>query len=391
MKLSFGSIQRKGRALYYVSRIHAQQNWTPLKTGDLRLARVRARLLVPADDGGQTAWLRQLVRLGEQARRRLQRIECRSTPGWSGLWEDFLAGVRVPVPAASHASYRHWLDLLAQAARTRAPDDLTAADARTLADTLRKKYLSAGRMIRFYRRVWDVLGLDAEVWRAEARLRGASGVGSGKVGEFYRRLTTDEIRRVRDALRRASPLPSDPTAYADMVVLGYYTGLRLSDVAELERGETTPDGAFLRLQPNKVRHSKKRLLLIPLVGEARAIVQRRRQTPADGDFLFPAAARKRPTKPLTAAFRAVGIVNKGPARASFHSLRATFISLMDEAGIPPHVTDAITGHAGGGMHARYTQPSVETLQRAVLRAIPPLVVRNPLKQPIGAFPDGQRA
>ena len=143
MKLSFGSIQRKGRALYYVSRIHAQQNWTALKTGDLRLARVRARLLVPADDGGQTAWLRQLVRLGEQARRRLQRIECRSTPGWSGLWEDFLAGVRVPVPAASHASYRHWLDLLAQAARTRAPDDLTAADARTLADTLRKKYLSA--------------------------------------------------------------------------------------------------------------------------------------------------------------------------------------------------------------------------------------------------------
>ena len=64
MKLSFGSIQRKGRALYYVSRIHAQQNWTPLKTSDLRLARVRARLLVPADDGGQTAWLRQLVRLG---------------------------------------------------------------------------------------------------------------------------------------------------------------------------------------------------------------------------------------------------------------------------------------------------------------------------------------
>lgn len=235
MKLSFGSIQRKGRALYYVSRIHAQQNWTPLKTGDLRLARVRARLLVPADDGGQTAWLRQLVRLGEQARRRLQRIECRSTPGWSGLWEDFLAGVRVPVPAASHASYRHWLDLLAQAARTRAPDDLTAADARTLADTLRKKYLSAGRMIRFYRRVWDVLGLDAEVWRAEARLRGASGIGSGKVGEFYRRLTTDEIRRVRDALRRASPLPSDPTAYADMVVLGCRPRL-LHGPAPLRRG-----------------------------------------------------------------------------------------------------------------------------------------------------------
>ena len=45
---------------------------------------------------------------------------------------------------------------------------------------------------------------------------------------------------------------------------------------------------------------------------------------------------------------------------------------MDEAGVPPHVTDAITGHAGGGMHARYTQPSDAALAEAVTRAIPPV-------------------
>ena len=73
-----------------------------------------------------------------------------------------------------------------------------------------------------------------------------------------------------------------------------------------------------------------------------------------------------------AAFRSCGIFLHGNCRASFHSLRATFISMMDEAGIPPHITDAITGHSGGGMHSRYTQPTLAALMDAVTRAIPPL-------------------
>ena len=45
---------------------------------------------------------------------------------------------------------------------------------------------------------------------------------------------------------------------------------------------------------------------------------------------------------------------------------------MDEAGIPPHLTDAITGHGGGGMHARYTQPEPAALGAAIRRALPEL-------------------
>ena len=61
-------------------------------------------------------------------------------------------------------------------------------------------------------------------------------------------------------------------------------------------------------------------------------------------------------------------------KASFHSLRATFISVMDDAGISPHVTDAITGHkAEGGMHGHYSQPSREALMAAVEKAVVPVV------------------
>ena len=365
MKLSSGSIQRKGRCYYYVSRAGGRQRWIALKTDDLRRARARALKFLPGDND-ETTWLRHLARLGDEARQQLHLLERHTRYTWDNVWPAFAAAT--PVPAASRATYRHWLDRLAAAA-PRMPGALTVADARVIADALRRTHLSADRMLRFYRRVWTTLGLDATVWRDEI----GRPVCPDRAPGFYRRLTTNEVRRVIATLRAAAT-PEAP-AYADMVVIGYFTGLRLSDVAELHVDEVLPDADYLRLQPNKVRHSKPRLLLIPLVRAARTIVRRRRddaRAANDGGFLFSARARMRPSRPLAAAFRAAGVVALAPARASFHSLRATFISLMDEAGVPPHVTDAITGHAGGGMHARYTQPSAAALTAAVLRALPPL-------------------
>ncbi len=364
MKVSYGSIQRKGRNWYFVSRAGTRQKWISLKTDDPRVARKRARLFAAGEDEAE-GWLRHLVRLGERAGRALKGLGRRSPPAWDALWRDFAGGVRTPLPAASLPDYRRWLDLLAVAAHHRPPAEMDREDARRIAALLRGRYLSADRMLRFFRRVWTTLDFDDDIWREELGAHRRS--AGGKANEFYRRLTVDEVRRVRAALlktARATP-DGEAAACADMVAVGYYTGLRLSDVAELETAEVAPGGDFLRLQPNKVRHSKRRLLLVPLVREAREIVARRMKSPAEGRYLFPAAARKRPSKRICAAFRAAGIGKRGTARA-------TFISQMDEAGVSPHVTDAITGHAAGGMHARYTQPSAQTLTDAVARAILPL-------------------
>lgn len=372
MKVSYGSIQKKGRHCYFVSRAGKRQRWVSLKTDDLRVARKRAHLFAAGEDGTED-WLRHLVSLGERAGRALKGLGRRSPPAWDALWRDFAGSSRASLPAASLPDYRRWLDLLAVAARHRPPAEMDREDARRVADLLRGRYVSADRMLRFFRRVWTTLDFGDDIWRDElgtARRRSAC----GKAGEFYRRLTVDEVRRVRNALLNAERTASGgvAAACADMVAIGYYTGLRLSDVAELEAAEVSPGRDFLRLQPNKVRHSKRRQLLIPLVREAREIVERRMKSPAEGRWLFPAAARKRPSRRICAAFHAAGIRKRGTARASFHSLRATFISQMDEGGVSPHVTDAITGHAAGGMHARYTQPSAQTLMDAVARAILPL-------------------
>ena len=378
MNTHAGSIQRKGRRYYLVVASGGRQKWLTLRTDNLVLARRRAAELAPCDPSDNTGWLRQLVQLGELARTELIRRQVSGDLTWDNLWPRFLATARPPIPAASRPAYRRWLQLLENSSKVARPASLSATDAARVLSRLKVTHLSADRMAIFFRRVWRTMMLGDAIWKGAL-----PATEPAKRHEFYRRLSIDEVRRVVAHLaRRATAADPVSQALADMVTIGFYTGLRLSDVAELETAEVSPDGHFLHLQPNKVRHSKPRLLVIPLIHGARACVQRRRSSlyigigNQTGDavrrFLFPELAGTRPSRLICAAFRACGVRRQENGRASFHSLRATFISMMDEAGIPPYITDAITGHAGGGMHARYTQPAPAALLRAVTRALPPL-------------------
>ena len=129
--------------------------------------------------------------------------------------------------------------------------------------------------------------------------------------------------------------------------------------------------ACLRVIPEKTEGVKGNPLLIPLQPEAKAIVERLVAGSKEG-YLFPRLYNASLAKCLRNAFERAGVTSNEFGNASFHSLRATFISMMDEAGTSPHVTDAITGHAKQGMHGRYSQPSKGALMDAVTKAIQPL-------------------
>lgn len=365
MKLHIGSIQRRGTRLYLVTRRNGKNAWFSLKTNDYSVAAVRARkLLPPADE--EWAWLAHLSRIGAAAEREMQRRKAESSLTWRGLWDEFLSRAGGTISETSEWSYERWMRILSETAEGLglSPADISKRESYPrISSCLFGKYLSAKRMIVFYRRVWRTVGLEQDMWGAA----GAVARESSGEHEFYRRLSVDEVRSVYRWLSRIHP------ELADMVAIGYFTGLRLSDVAELDASEVGCGGRFLVLVPNKTRQKKPRPLTIPLVNQAQAIVRRRLASLSGPDgFLFSSVARKRPSRKIAAAFRRCGILAAGNGRASFHSLRATFISLMDEAGVPPHITDSITGHAGGGMHSRYTQPSLEALMLAVSRAIIPL-------------------
>ena len=372
MKLNFGSIQRKGSRLYLVVRRDGRQQWLSLKTANVATARKRAmELMMPTRN--EDEWLQHLTALGRSAELRLKRIRLNSELGWDGVFDAFLASEGSGVPKKSSDCYARWLELLKAEVKGLRIADIDGRCAQAVVESLSKRYISCRRMVGFYRRCWKALGLDDSIWEMKCRHLAMDDCACGKDREFYRRLSVDEIRRLYRHLSGNSP------DLADMVAIGYATGLRLSDVAELDTSEVSQDGRCLRIVPNKTSGHKPKPLSIPLLHEAAAVVSRRmleaaggRNRRNGGAFLFPAESRHRPSRRITAAFRRCGICKEGNARASFHSLRATFISMMDEAGVSPHLTDSVTGHAGGGMHARYSQPSLASVRAAMLSAIPPL-------------------
>lgn len=308
-------------------------------------------------------FLRALARLGQEAERRISTKRHSVTVTWNTLAANFFSKSQRPIPSASRDDYRRWIRYLAEWAATKgipSPCKLTRTGSETAIDDLFGESISRDRIQRFYRRVWKTLGWDETIWRT-------SFDDQPKQQEHYRRLELKEIRRL---LRYLSGTNRE---LHDMVVIGYYTGLRLSDIAELERSEFDAHRQMLRIVPNKVRTRKPHALSIPLVGDALQIVSSGLRR---GRYLFSEKTRLRPSRRIVKAFRRCNIRKKGCGRASFHSLRATFISLMDEAGVQPYITDAITGHAAGGMHARYTQPALETLRAAILKAIPPISSRR---------------
>lgn len=366
MRTYTGSLQRRGRRYYLVIHHGGRQRWLALKTDKLPLARQRASQLAPRDPDDEVQWLEQLIREGERARVRLARRHAMTSLSWNDLAKLSVSVVDVGSTAVSVECHQRWMEILHATALLEDPDcrpgSLTADCAAKVTDRLRSLYISAPRMMSYYRKVWKAAGMDCEIWS-----KPSTKMACTKFKEHYRRLSRDEIRKVYElASGRSSSL-------ADMIAIGYATGLRLSDVAELELSEI--EFPFLRVCPNKTRRHKPLPLKIPLIASVRLVIARLQAAAEKSGckFLFSTYDRHRPSRRIAKAFRAAGVLKDGAGRASFHSLRATFISMMDDAGVSPYVTDSITGHGGGNMHARYTQPSDEALLTAVARAIPDIL------------------
>lgn len=206
---------------------------------------------------------------------------------------------------------------------------------------------------------WRVLGPSAglsdgtDPWKGIARKRTDAHV--------RRPLTRDET----DALLAAAD-----GEMRTLVAVCLYTGLRLGDACQF-RWEDIRDGAAYVLTSKRDRR-----VAIPIHPALRNILGERRA----GGFIMPGmAARYRDAKQgrsnvsrsVMRLFRRCGIETSVKAvngrlrpDATAHSLRHTFVTRAVEAGVPPHVVQAIVGHSSAVMTERYTHLSDEAVLRA---------------------------
>jgi integrase len=166
------------------------------------------------------------------------------------------------------------------------------------------------------------------------------------------------------------------------ILLGYYTGARLSDVANMHWSAIDLDHALIRFTPSKT----KKAVTIPLHQQLERELLKK---PGIGKaFLFPSLAGRGTggKHGLSGRFAAImqkaGIQGKITQHAkggralsnlSFHSLRHSFNSAMANAGISQEIRQKLTGHASAEMNTRYTHHELAPL-RAAIAAIPSIGV-----------------
>jgi integrase len=166
------------------------------------------------------------------------------------------------------------------------------------------------------------------------------------------------------------------------ILCGYYTGLRLRDIVDMQWGAVDLDKLIITVRTRKT--GKK--VVVPIHEEFAAWLTR--QTRGIGKApVFPTLNGKAGggKSGLSMAFKRImdraGIKGRllreanGAGRSqsslSFHSLRHTFNSTLANAGVSQEIRQKLTGHASAEMNAQYTHHEFEPL-RAAVAVIPPI-------------------
>ena len=216
--------------------------------------------------------------------------------------------------------------------------------------------------------------------------------------QSHRPLTPQELNRIvssiQDRINAVSSQDHKPIKnelsvdflkeFKDALVFAHYYGMRIGSIASLKWSDFknfAHRSSFLHLPP-KTAHRNPKPLDLPYMEDVTSVLMRRKPTDIikaykDGERLFPLFSSRYNQCPSSISMIFRRFVKKAKVRdtalgiASFHSLRTTFVSRMDDVSAPVYLTDSITGHKTKGMHALYSKPSPRAKRKWIVKAIRP--------------------
>jgi integrase len=200
--------------------------------------------------------------------------------------------------------------------------------------------------------------------------------------------TKNSVRPVRDDARNVEKDVFTPKQIAALIqeapsqdwkgaiLCGYYTGLRLRDVADLQWNAISLEEQKITVTTRKTRKD----VTVPVHPQFASWLQE--QTRGIGRApLFPGLAGKSGAGKSGLSMQFKRIMDRakikgrllreasGAGRSqsslSFHSLRHSFNSAMANAGVSSEVRQKLTGHSSAQMNAQYTHHELEELRAAV--------------------------
>lgn len=205
-------------------------------------------------------------------------------------------------------------------------------------------------------------------WLVENELEATNPVGrSGRLHPSSAPKPTfdaDEYRRLLETAR-------DTDFWEYGCRLAWDTGLRLSDVAEMEWARTPESHGIqfgakcVRWMPRKTRRFEK-VVEIPLTDETLALLERMKLAAGASQFVSPwMAAQYAADRHKTLSMQFIRLARKAIVFKSFHSFRHTFVTRMISKNMNPAMIAAMTGHSLAQI-MNYAHPTIET-KRAAMR------------------------
>jgi integrase len=168
-------------------------------------------------------------------------------------------------------------------------------------------------------------------------------------------LTDEERAKLLQECRR-----SKNTLLYSLVVLAMYTGLGRDSLLRLRRCDID-----LEARTVSVDHTKNGTpLVLPLVGEALAVLNSHCASLTGNDYLFPHANPDMPERSYSRAFD-YAMARAEIQDASFHTLRHCVGSYLAQAGIDLYMISRILNHKSLSMTARYSHLQTEHLRPAM--------------------------
>ena len=138
--------------------------------------------------------------------------------------------------------------------------------------------------------------------------------------------------------------------------IGFYTGLRFKDVVHLKKSQI--HGQYIVLIPAKTHRNKKDVYIFIHPDLQKILDYVIAESDPGQDYLFPQAVRDYKKKSLQTAYgkllEACEIKEDSRGIIGFHSLRHTFVTINEAAGVDRKVLQGIVGHGSPVMTGHYS-------------------------------------
>ena len=191
--------------------------------------------------------------------------------------------------------------------------------------------------------IWNLLAIyDVKnIWKDIPTRTGAHSIK-------YRAYSDQEVKRI---------LKNCTGFHYDAVTIAFHTGLRFKDICHLKIEDVNLETGTIEIIPAKTSRFRKAVY----IHLHKDVIDVLRKAAEDNlsDYVFPESVARYSSGTFGVQFKRIlkkaNVLDNKHGKASFHSLRSTFITNCEEAGISRTVIQGIVGHGSPHMTERYSE------------------------------------